>query len=704
MSESAPEYSFVAEKGDIRMLLPGEQSTGKCCITYSSHPGYVLYTTIMNGKREGNGLLENSQGCSVVECFFHNDVLEGSFTHRSQEGALVEKGYYVSGKRDGILQKFDEDGSRREIVRCSDGKEVSVLHSLVSPAGYWEERSNATNEVQSVAKYTADFSSMDGLCFLYEGGKVKRGELFSGGRMERVVMEFDDEMKVEYGEGGERVYVGEYKNNVECLFCREGKGCVLDGGEVVRVNVYEKGEEKRGWKVMEDGMMTEWDENGNVVYLGEYDERPERFCPRSGRGLVYEDGELKRMGLFEDDEMERKEIEFDKGMMKEFDEKEQIVYEGGYQKNKEGEYLRDGQGSVYENEHLAYIGYFKKGKLKYKTKGFKDGVMTEVNKKGTKVYEGGFEMMEHIPVRSGKGKTFQWDQVKVEGVFEGGKMKQIEKKNKVYMARKRAEKISVIFVVVSLLFAAVAGWSYFKSPSIAPYVIGVCGVMEMAFMLFQYFTIPRCDGYGVNSITSLVVLLFLFCLALNQVTNGVYLILSIVFGVGIVEVVVISVRDDEEVCIGGLFYSDPVVFIGWCILTICTIKSPPLCSYVLLGWWFVGAVIVIVSVIDVNWYREDWITAIVIWVCLMICSCILYFVNRVLFYISLGIDLVMIILLICKCCNNYIVYFKAYEHSQYILSCHFTLTRCSEEPTTLSVQAPSFKINTTQLQLTHKQY
>mgnify|MGYP004701621363 FL=1 len=596
MSGSISDCSFLSEKGDVRMLLPGGQYTGKCSITYSSHPGLVLFTTMVNGKKEGSGLLENRQGCSIAECFFCNDMLEGSFTRRTPEGVLVQTECYVNGKKEGVVQKFDADGNRTEMVRCSNGGEVSVLHPLSSLEGYWEERSKATNEILSVAKYTADFSAMDGLCFIYEQGRVRRGEWYRGGRMERVVVEFDEKVRTEFGEGGEKCFVGEYRNDVVSGFCREGKGCVLEGGVVARVNMYANGEEVRRWKMLVDEVMTEMDEKGVVVYVGEYAENPELFCPRNGKGRVFENGELKCVGVFEGDVLKRKEREFEKGLMIEYDDEGKMVYWGGYVRNEKGVFLRDGQGTVYEKGVIAYCGCFEKGELKRKAKEFKDGVMIEYDKKGKKVYEGGFEMKKNQAVRSGRGKTFQWGQVKVEGMYKDGWLKKREQKNSVHMTDARANRYSAVFLVVSLLLAAAAGWCYFKHPSWVPYGLGVCGVVEVAFMVYQYSTMSSACAYYANSITSMLVLLFLFCLALNGANNKVYLILSVVLGVGIVGVVgMIGMKEERG---DVLLAIDLAVFIGWCVLMVYTIKSPPLFSWGLLGWWFaIGAVLVVLCYI-----------------------------------------------------------------------------------------------------------
>ena len=149
-------------------------------------------------------------------------------------------------------------------------------------------------------------------------------------------------------------------------------------------------------------------------------------------------------------------------------------------------------------------------------------------------------------------------------------------------------------------------------------------------------------AYYANSITSMLVLLFLFCLALNGANNRVYLILSVVLGVGIVGVVgMIGMKEERG---GVLLGIDLAVFIGWCVLTVYTIKSPPLFSWGLLGWWFaIEAVLVglcCVGYVDGGLKVGILSTELV---CLIVCSVILSFMNDWLFYISLSIGLVCLI-------------------------------------------------------------
>lgn len=117
MSDSMSDFFFLSEKGEIHMALVGNQLTGECSITYPSHPGFVLYTVLVDGKKNGNCVLENEQGFIVLECSVHDDVVDGRVVRYTPQGVLLETGCLVNGKRDGSFFVFDEQRNIAEIHR-----------------------------------------------------------------------------------------------------------------------------------------------------------------------------------------------------------------------------------------------------------------------------------------------------------------------------------------------------------------------------------------------------------------------------------------------------------------------------------------------------------------------------------------------------------------------------------------------------------
>ena len=139
-----------------------------------------------------------------------------------------------------------------------------------------------------------------------------------------------------------------------------------------------------------------------------------------------------------------------------------------------------------------------------------------------------------------------------------------------------------------------------------------------------------------------LVCLFICTCILSFVNNWLFVI-PLVIGLACVIVVSIVMGDNSD---SGKSYStilfviDMLLFVGWCILTICTIKSPPILSWGLLGWWFATAVALFVWCC-IREMDDEWknVVLIIELVCLIICTCILSFVNNWLFGFSLVVGL-----------------------------------------------------------------
>ena len=94
--------------------------------------------------------------------------------------------------------------------------------------------------------------------------------------------------------------------------------------------------------------------------------------------------------------------------------------------------------------------------------------------------------------------------------------------------------VSWIFSLVRVMLSVALGVSVFVDPTRIPYGIAVCACIEPVSMLVQLFTMSKGFAYKQNSITSLSVLLFCFCIAFHQVTDTVCMLFCIVLGLEIV--------------------------------------------------------------------------------------------------------------------------------------------------------------------------
>ena len=107
--------------------------------------------------------------------------------------------------------------------------------------------------------------------------------------------------------------------------------------------------------------------------------------------------------------------------------------------------------------------------------------------------------------------------------------------------------VSWVFFLMRGMLSVALGVSVFVDPTRIPYGLVVCACVEPLSMLVQLFSMSNNSAYKLNSITSLSVLLFCFCIAFHQVTDTVCMLLCIVLGLEIaVDMFVIFASGENE--------------------------------------------------------------------------------------------------------------------------------------------------------------
>ena len=123
--------------------------------------------------------------------------------------------------------------------------------------------------------------------------------------------------------------------------------------------------------------------------------------------------------------------------------------------------------------------------------------------------------------------------------------------------------VSCVFFLMRVMLSVALGVSVFLDPTRIPYGIAVCAVVEPVSMLVQLFAMSNNFAYKLNSITSLSVLLFCFCIAFYQVTDTVYMRFCIVLGIEIaVDMFVIFASGENESSAAAFTTVSLLVFIG----------------------------------------------------------------------------------------------------------------------------------------------
>ena len=363
---------------------PADGRNGECIVHYSGkYSKYEMIVPLVNGMRDGKAMIVND-GVAYLRLEYKRGSLTGVVERMNEFGAIELRGHLVNGVENGFFEEYD--GNDNVVWRgyYKNGRRDPENRNRIVRKG--------KNTVRSIEH--GEFYELD------EKGKVTQLCLYESGVRSRVVATFSGDTMTELDSNGKRIYEGAFKGNVENGFVREGKGrAYAKGGKMVEyLGDWKNGKrngvgtEYRGlialyigeWKNgMKDGKGKEMDENGRVVFVGEWKDGKGKGKEmdadgngmyegewwngkRNGMGEVlkgtrwighWKDGKMNGMGyekdgngvmkrgcLFENGRMKRVVQEFDGGKMVEYDENGKKVYEGKWFGDMNSGFVRNGKG------------------------------------------------------------------------------------------------------------------------------------------------------------------------------------------------------------------------------------------------------------------------------------------------------------------------------------------------------------------------
>ena len=648
------DYTFIVTESGQREFEWGTASCGRGYVTYPSHQGYTLHTSWYKNCKEGFAFLVNDKDNIVLECSFHVNVLSGPFTVRTPEGVISQHGCFVDGRREGLFRFYDSEGRVASLTRFDGNQPISVLAPLASQKGYWKEENSLTNTVRCVCRFTPDYASYDGVCYMFENGEVKRGELYDNGAMNHVAVELDGQFRTEYDKNGNKCFIGKYTNSMDCLYEKNDFGCVLEDGKVKEVDVYQNGEKKRLWKRMEKDKMTEFDENGVVVYQGGYTDDPLTFCPRSGQGVVYKNGVVSTVEEYKNGHGRIMKV-FENGLMKEYGKDGRLSYWGEYKNDPASWFPPAGKGAVYDSGSIQYIGVLNDNDKVVTLQDFRDGVMREYDGSGNVVYEGDYEMNDNVACRSGTGTEYRPGCVVV-AVYRDGEMVESLSKRKLgrddtYDPARYDKGFSVLNLGLSVVSCFAIALLYYLKSAFTPYVMLVYFLCEAVFMVRQYFDMTTSFAFYTNATCSLLCSSVFFCLAFMRITSPRYSTMATLFFGGLVCDYGYFVSEREVKKERGIalhFAYNVIVFVLWLVLFFTAPQSLNLFLYSLLILWFCSSVFLIVYHAASESHAHDARVIVLVYVCLLIVTFLFGSMdNNYLGYATLVMVALVIYILVC---------------------------------------------------------
>lgn len=264
-AETKVDDSFLSDYIIASVEYPSDHENGKCTIHFASdHSDLHMQVNLKDGWRDGDGLILREDGSLSIKVHFTDGVLDGEVTKYDDNKHVVLKGCVSQGEETGLFIEYDEKGNEVWSGYYRHGTRRVELKKSQELTDFYEER-DSLGAVKNVSHFDPSRLCKDGLSFELASGKVSRVSEYRDGSLQRIAMEMKNDVLTEYDENGKIVYEGGYCGNMKTGFLREGKG-------------------------------TEYASDGETaVYIGEW-----RKGKRNGTGVEYKDGQVVFNGNWKD--------------------------------------------------------------------------------------------------------------------------------------------------------------------------------------------------------------------------------------------------------------------------------------------------------------------------------------------------------------------------------------------------------------------
>ena len=323
LSENCWENS-VSDQFPVQLL---NQVDGKAeILVREPHQGYVIKTTIVNSKMNGESKIFSNRGTLIATLTYVDGIASGPCRINDESGLLWFKGRFENGYRQGKGIEYDKNGQIAFEGFYERGKKLR-LYRVVEMKGYWKEVS-ADDMVLSIGEKDDDGRN-NGICYYYDNDKISQISKFENGTetpYSGYIILFDEPNNVWFEGFVENGY-------------RQGKGKEYDkNGNITFEGFFERGKKSRLCRMGEmKGYWKEVDEDNTLI----------RICQKDDEGLnngicyMYNNGAISRISYWK----KGKEVQ----LLKQFFGQTMIEYSNG-KKIYQGEY-----------KYIPNVGYFRYG-------------------------------------------------------------------------------------------------------------------------------------------------------------------------------------------------------------------------------------------------------------------------------------------------------------------------------------------------------
>lgn len=347
-------------------------------------------------------------------------MLNGKCIFYDSDGIKIKEAMYENDQHNGWGCEYKNDEKVYEGL-YENGQRFSELRKFTMDNSFMEEVKDG--QTLSVCKFNENHKR-DELCYYWENNAITRVVSYENGKQKRIVMKFKDKEMTEFDDNDQVVYKGEFDGNIPSGFKRAGNGIVLNrtSNRVVNEVLKMNNEEITGKCVLNGRIMEEYI-GETLVYRGEYCWKASNVL-RNGHGMLYLANTVTIYSLFKNGEEKQRIQEIDGEVMYNYDDLGRITYKGEYESQSDG-FLRSGKGLifVYSPSSLNEIYESENGRQTIKRVYFEKNQMIELNNCGYIVYKGCYSgSPQEGFVRNGNGMEFgDNDELKYSGNWVQGK-------------------------------------------------------------------------------------------------------------------------------------------------------------------------------------------------------------------------------------------------------------------------------------------
>lgn len=233
-----------------------------------------------NEIKEGNVTVYDTNSLVYARLVYHNDKLNG-VCRFYQDGCLKKKMTYV----DDVVDGWGCDCHKMKEMTWfmyMNGEKISELTRCENKNDYWREISYETKNVLSISQYDENHMR-HGKCYLYNDNAICEIVEYIHGDKGRLFKTFSDNEMIEYDEEGNVIYKGGFEDSFDNDYGRNGKGIEWMNGMIDY-----SGEWKNN-KRCGEGISYR---NGDVLYEGTWEEN----VPHGNGYICNENGELQYEG------------------------------------------------------------------------------------------------------------------------------------------------------------------------------------------------------------------------------------------------------------------------------------------------------------------------------------------------------------------------------------------------------------------------